>query len=82
MARLYMTYEDPMVLDGILVISCRCAVTGDPGVPQFSVSQEFSDDPGAAAILSAMRAKAKETADTYAQVPINLGTIVTFCAPS
>ncbi len=79
---MYMTYEDPLVLDGLLVQTCRCAVVGVTGNIQFTVTREFGDEPGAASIMSEMRNLAKAEADQRTGQSINLGTIVTYCAPS
>ncbi len=80
--RLYMTYEDPLVLGGMLVITCNCAVVGAATDIQFSVTHEFGDEPGAASMITFMRNLAKEVADLRTGDTINPGTIVTFCAPS
>ncbi len=80
--RMYMTYEDPLILGGFLVITCKCAVVGVPEDVQFTVNKEFSDEPGAASIMTDMRKLAKEEADKRTGQSINLGTTVTFCAPS
>lgn len=82
MAKLYMTFSDPVIDDGKLLVSVSCAVVGAV-VPGLAFSEIFTGEPTPTAIMTAMRNKALQEVNAYIPTgKLTNGDIIMFAAPS
>ncbi len=82
MAKLYLTFSDPVIEEGKLSVPVSCTVVGAT-VPGMSFSRVFTGEPTAAAIINTMRDAALIEVNAYIPTgKLTAGDVVTFCAPS